>query len=93
MLNNPLQLSSYHILMLRYGSPVVLLETVVNDYFPHMDIKHANRRANAQDLPFPVFKSEPNNKLAKWFVNIADLAVYLDKQCSIAKKDFVAMNG
>lgn len=92
MMTNNLQLSSYHILMLRYGSPVVLLESVVNDYFPHMDIKHANRRANAQDLPFPVFKSEPNNKHSKWFVNIADLASYLDKQCSIAQQDFSNMH-
>lgn len=86
-----LQLNSFHVLMIRYSSPVVSLETIVNDYFTHMKIEEANKRANRQDLPFPVFKSE-NTKKAKWMVNVAQFAAYLDKQSQIAYQDHSAMH-
>ena len=81
------QMSSFHVLMIRYSSPVVSLEVIVNDYFAHINIAEANRRASKMDLPFPVFKSE-NSKKAKWMVNIAQFAAYLDKQSAIAEQDF-----
>ena len=49
------QINSFQALLIRYGSTVVPLETIVNDYFTHMKIEDANRRANKLDLPFPVF--------------------------------------
>lgn len=85
------QINSFHALLIRYGSPVVPLETIVNDYFSHMKIADANRRANKLDLPFPVFKSE-NTKKAKWMVNIVQFAAYLDRQSEIANQDFKAFN-
>ena len=85
------QLSSFHVLMIRYSSPVVTLETIVNDYFTHMKIEDANRRANKMDLPFPVFKSEESKK-AKWLVNLTQFAAYLDKQSAIADQDFKTMH-
>ncbi len=87
-----MQLNSFHVLMIRYSSPVVPLETIIKDYFTHMKIEEANRRANKMDLPFPVFKSE-NTKKAKWMVNIAQFAAYLDQQSLIAFQDHIAMNG
>lgn len=86
------QIGSFHALLIRYASPVVPLETIVNDYFTHMKIEDANRRANKLDLPFPVFKSE-NTKKAKWMVNIVQFAAYLDKQSQIALTDHKAMHG
>ena len=86
------QFNSFHVLMIRYGSPVVSLETIVNDYFTHMKIEDANRRANKLDLPFPVFKSE-NTKKAKWMVNLIQFGAYLDQQSRIALQDHKAMNG
>lgn len=77
--------------MIRYSSPVVPLETIVNDYFTHMKIEEANRRANKMELPFPVFKSEETKK-AKWMVNIAQFAAYLDRQSKVAEQDFNMMN-
>lgn len=90
-MNTALQFNSYHVLMIRYSSPVVSLETIVNDYFTHMKIEDANRRANKMDLPFPVFKSEDSKK-AKWMVNIIQFAAYLDRQSEIANRDFIMMN-
>ena len=78
-------------LPIRYGSPVVPLETIVNDYFSHMKIADANRCANKLDLPFPVFKSE-NTKKVKWMVNLIQLGAYLDQQSKIALQDHIAMN-
>lgn len=86
------QINSFHALLIRYGSPVVPLETIVNDYFTHMKIEDANRRANKLDLPFPVFKSE-NTKKAKWMVSLVQLGAYLDIQSQIALQDHKAMNG
>jgi hypothetical protein len=77
--------------MIRYSSPVVPLETIVNDYFTHMKIEEANRRANKMELPFPVFKSEDTKK-AKWMVNIVQFAAYLDRQSEIANQDFKGMH-
>ena len=90
-MNAVLQFNSFHVLMIRYSSPVVPLETIVNDYFTHMKIEEANRRANKMELPFPVFKSEETKK-AKWMVNIAQFAAYLDRQSKVAEQDFNMMN-
>lgn len=86
------QFNSFHVLMIRYSSPVVSLETIIKDYFTHMKIEDANRRANKMDLPFPVFKSEDSKK-AKWMVNIVQFAAYLDHQSKTALLDHKAMHG
>ena len=90
-MSTALQFNSFHVLMIRYSSPVVPLEMIINDYFSHMKIEEANRRANKLDLPFPVFKSEESKK-AKWLVNLTQFAAYLDKQSAIAAQDFKAMH-
>lgn len=43
------------------------------------------------ELPVPVFKSEETSK-AKWMVNIAQFAVYLDRQSKVVEQDFKEMN-
>ena len=91
MNTSTMQFNSFHVLMIRYSSPVVSLETIIKDYFTHMKIEDANRRANKMDLPFPVFKSEDSKK-AKWMVNIVQFAAYLDRQSEIANQDFIMMN-
>lgn len=91
--DKPFLTNSLFLLVARYQSPVVPLETIVKDYFGHLQIEEARRKANKQQLPFPVFRSEKDNKKSKWMVNIADLALYLDKESKIAKEDHLAMNG
>lgn len=79
--------SALWFLMIRYQSPVVPLERVIADFFKHMDIKTANKRAARQELPFPCFKAEKSVK-AHFLVNIEALATYLDKQSQIGQQDF-----
>ncbi|WP_409448989.1 pyocin activator PrtN family protein [Acinetobacter baumannii] len=58
------QLNTYTILCMRYLAPAIPLELVAQDYFTHLDIKTIKRRANLQDLPFPVFKLEETKKIS-----------------------------
>ncbi|WP_151731836.1 pyocin activator PrtN family protein [Acinetobacter ursingii] len=85
------RLNTYMILMLRYMSPVVPLQTVVEDYMS-MSPDIAKRKALKQELPFPVIRLGDNQK-APWMVNLADLAVYIDQQTALAQHDHKAMNG
>ncbi|MCF3128474.1 pyocin activator PrtN family protein [Acinetobacter soli] len=85
------RLSTYTILMLRYMSPVVPLENVVQDYMS-ISIEIAKRKAIKQELPFPVIRLGEKQKAA-WMVNLADLAVYIDQQTALAQQDHKAMNG
>ena len=79
-------------LLLRYMSPVVPLENVVEDYLSYMSVEHAKRKALKQELPFPVIRIGEKQK-ASWMVNLVDLAVYIDQQTQIAQHDHKAMNG
>ncbi|MCG9288851.1 MULTISPECIES: pyocin activator PrtN family protein [Acinetobacter calcoaceticus/baumannii complex] len=85
------QLNTYTILCMRYLAPAIPLELVVQDYFTHLDIKTIKRRANLQDLPFPVFKLEETKK-SPWMVRLEDFAIFLDKQYILHKHDYDAMH-
>ena len=92
MKNTPAVLPTYTLLVLRYMSPTVSLEAVVKDFFPQMSMVIAKRKAVTQELPFPVLRMGEGNKAA-WMVNLADLAVYIDRQTALAQHDHKAMNG
>jgi hypothetical protein len=72
-------------------SPVVPLETVVQEYLTHMSLEIAKRKAVKQQLPFPVIRIGEKQK-ASWMVNLEDLAVYIDQQTKLAQQDHKAMN-
>ena len=84
------QIDISFLLAARYKKPVILLEQVIADYLPHLTMDIANRRANKQTLPFPVFKGDSNK--SPWLVNISDLAIFLSKRRDEAVKDWEAMN-
>ena len=86
------RINTYTMLVLRYMSPVVPLELVVEDYLSHMSLEIAKRKAVRQELPFPVARLGEKQK-ASWMVNLADLAVYIDQQTALAQHDHKAMNG
>lgn len=90
MFNRP-AINTFSMLCMRYMSPVVPLELVVNDYMNHMSIDVAKRKAHKQELPFPVVRLGEKQK-ASWMVNLADLAVYIDQQTALAQHDHKAMN-
>ena len=54
------------ILTMRYNSPYVLLDKVLQDYLPHINSKTAYQKANSQELPFPVFKADKNSNKSKF---------------------------
>lgn len=83
--------SALSLLMFRYQSPVVPLEKVIGDFFTHLSLAEANRRATKQALPFAVFKAEDSRK-APFLVNIECLAAYLDSQAKIGQQDFENIN-
>ena len=85
-------INTYTMLVLRYMSPVVPLENVVEDYLSHMSLEIAKRKAVKQELPFPVIRLGEKQK-ASWMVNLHDLAVYIDQQTAVAQHDHKAMNG
>lgn len=72
-------------------SPIVLLETVLIDFLPHLSLSSAKKKAACQMLPFPVFKAEKSQK-APYLVNIKDLAKYLSAQSDIGTKNWENMN-
>lgn len=83
--------SAYFLLSMRYMSPAITLQTVIADYFPHLEIEEAKRRANKCTLPFPTFKADESRK-APHMVNISDLAAWLDSQHSKAADDYHKLN-
>ncbi|MDM1274047.1 MULTISPECIES: pyocin activator PrtN family protein [Acinetobacter] len=85
-------INTYTMLVMRYMSPVVPLEDVVEDYLSHMSLEIAKRKAMRQELPFPVLRLGEKQK-ASWMVNLHDLAMYIDQQSALAKHDYKAMNG
>ncbi|ENU80627.1 hypothetical protein F975_01681 [Acinetobacter sp. ANC 3789] len=77
-------------LILRYKKPVVALRDIVGDYMPHLDIAVAKQRAAKCRLPFPAFKVDGNK--SEYFVNLSDVALWLDSLQKESRKDWEAMN-
>ncbi|WP_323842914.1 pyocin activator PrtN family protein [Moraxella sp. Pampa] len=74
-------------LFLRYKNPVVPLLTVIDDYMPYMKIATANKKARACQLPFPAFQTGGG----AYFVNVADVARWLESARTEASKDWQNM--
>ena len=81
----------YSMLTMRYQAPVVQLEIILKDYFPHMTRQSANKRASRQDLPFPVFKSD-NSQKSPYLVDLREFSIYLCRQSQISAQDWRSMN-
>ncbi len=64
---------------------------IVSDYYPHLSKAEALRKANNQEFPFSVFKSD-KSKRAPFLVHAKDFANVLDKQYSEASKDFATFH-
>lgn len=77
----------YSMLTMRYQAPVVQLEIILKDYFPHMNKQSANKRASRQNLPFPVFKADSSQK-SPYLVDLQLFAIYLYNQSQISAKDW-----
>ena len=80
-------MNTLFLLMARYnGLPVIPVDVVCRDYFQHLTPEKFLRKILAADISLPIVRMEASQKCAKG-VPINDLAVYLDKQIEVARKE------
>lgn len=83
-----LEMDTRFLLMARYDAiPVIPLERVRKDFFPHLSQPHFLRKLNDHAIPLPVIFIEPSQKSQRG-VHLEDLAKYLDLRREAALKDF-----
>lgn len=75
------------LLAARYdGVPVVPLETVVRDYFPHLSESHFLRKVAKGEIDLPLVRLEGSQKAPKG-VALVDLAQYIDARIAEARAE------
>jgi hypothetical protein len=75
------------LLMARYdGLPIIPVDVVCRDYFQHLTVDKFLRKVLSGEISIPVVRIENSQKSTKG-VSISDLAVYLDKQIEVARKE------
>lgn len=83
--------STSFVLAMKYQKTTILLDDVIKEYMPHISIEYAKRRAQKQALPFPVFRAEDTKK-SPYFVNVSDLANWLDSQTEKGRSEWHKVN-
>lgn len=79
------------ILMAQYdGKAVVPLEQVCADYFGGMTEKAFLRKASAGEIGLPIVRMDKGQKAARG-IPVSDLADYLDKQITDARRECEAL--
>jgi len=76
----------------QFKTPLLPLEVVRTNFFPHLSADSFNRRARANDLGFPVISAERSQKSAM-FVHIDDLAAYLESRRAVARREHAMLVG
>ncbi|HVM91369.1 MAG TPA: pyocin activator PrtN family protein [Terriglobales bacterium] len=76
----------------QFKTPLLPLEVVRTNFFPHLSADSFNRRARANDLGFPVISAERSQKSAM-FVHIDDLGAYLEARCAVARREHAMLVG
>ncbi|WP_341313884.1 pyocin activator PrtN family protein [Paraburkholderia sp. IMGN_8] len=70
----------------QFNAPLLPIEVVRANFFPHLSEDTFNRRARANDLGFPIIRTDRSQKAAM-FVHIEDLATYLDARRTVAVRE------
>jgi hypothetical protein len=79
--------STVFLLMAQYGGKAVIpVSDCCRDYFSHLDSINFIRKVGAGDISIPMVRMENSTKAAKG-IHIQDLADYIDKQASLARKE------
>lgn len=78
-------------LHLRFGSPVVELRHISEEFFG-VSPKTAQQRVNACEFPIPAFRMEDSQRSPS-LVRIDDLASYLEKRYEAAKTEWLSVRG
>ncbi|WP_028115898.1 pyocin activator PrtN family protein [Ferrimonas senticii] len=69
-----------------FGKPIIELSAICQSYFG-INLRTAYLKANAQSLPIPAFRMD-NSQRSPFFVNVDDLADYIDRRMAEAKAEF-----
>ncbi|ENW18000.1 MULTISPECIES: pyocin activator PrtN family protein [Acinetobacter] len=85
------QLNTADYLFMKYRSMTVLLDEIVQDYYPHLSKIKVLEKARNQEFPFSCFKLDKSQK-APYFVHIQDLAKVLEQRYTLAHKDHVTLH-
>lgn len=68
------------------GKSLIPLKDIC-DAFLNISVTTAQRKARLNELPFPAFRLGLSQK-SPWLVSLDDLAVFIDKQTSTARKEW-----
>lgn len=81
------------LLAARYdGMPVVPIDQVAADFFPHLSGTNLIRKINEGDIDLPLVRMEASQKAAKG-VALVDLAAYVEARIEEARKENHAIFG
>lgn len=69
------------------GKAVIPVETVCQNFFPHMSVDKFLRKTTSGEIALPVVRIEDSQKAAKG-VHVQDLADYIEKRRQAAHKEF-----
>jgi hypothetical protein len=75
----------------QFNAPLLPIETVRANFFPHLSEDTFNRRARANDLGFPIVRADRSQKAAM-FVHVEDLADYLESRRSAAMREHATLS-
>jgi hypothetical protein len=76
----------------QFNAPLLPIEVVRTNFFPHLAEDTFNRRARANDLGFPIIRADRSQKSAM-FVHVEDLAPYLESRRSVARREQANLSG
>lgn len=76
----------------QFNAPLLPIETVRVNFFPHLSEDTFNRRARANDLGFPIIRADRSQKAAM-FVHLEDIASYLESRRTVAVREHASLSG
>ncbi len=65
-------------LMAQYNAPVIPIDKIVKDYFPHLSTNIFVRKVAIGDINLPMIRIEATSQKSAKGVHINDLAQYID---------------
>ncbi len=80
-------------LMAQYNAPVIPIEKIVRDYFPHLSTNIFVRKVSLGDINLPMIRIEASSQKSAKGVHINDLANYIDARREAAIKEATQLAG
>lgn len=82
------------LLMAQYNAQAVIpIDTVVQDYFPHLNTENFVRKVALGDINIPLLRIEGSSQKTAKGIHINDLASYIDARRAAAVKEAKQMAG